>query len=70
MAIWHLAKFFIWVGLAIFFAYMIYHSLVIVPQEQAKIDQDYQRQTERLERDYCSDPQQAAYDPAICNKYK
>ncbi len=49
---------------------MIYHYVVIVPQEQAKIDREYEAEVDALERDYCAIPGQAAYDPAVCNKYK
>jgi hypothetical protein len=27
-------------------------------------------EVDALERDYCAIPGQAAYDPAVCNKYK
>jgi uncharacterized membrane protein len=33
-AIWHIAKFFIFVGLAIFFAYYLYMQLVVIPENE------------------------------------
>ncbi|CAN5418277.1 hypothetical protein BH18THE2_BH18THE2_17050 [soil metagenome] len=34
-AIWHIAKFFIFAGLAIYFAYYLYQQLVVGPAEDA-----------------------------------
>ena len=61
-AIWHIAKFLIFLGLAIMFAYYLYLQLVVWPAEQKAEDKKTQaeydaldRQMEAIDREYCSE---------------
>ena len=68
-AVFSLVMFVFWVCMAGYFAHSIYVSAVVKPAAIEKIFQEGEAEIEALERDYCSDPEQAAYDRQVCGKY-
>lgn len=68
-AIFTIAMFIFWLSLSIYFAHHIYVLQVERPAALEKINQETQAKIEALDRQYCSDPEQAAYDPETCDKY-
>ena len=68
-AVFSLVMFVFWVCMAGYFAHSIYVSAVVRPAAIEQIYQEGQAEIEALEREYCSDPEQAAYDKQTCDKY-
>jgi hypothetical protein len=55
-SIWHIVKFFIFVGLAIFFAYYLYDIIVLQPERDKEAEREYQAEMDVIdarERRYC-----------------
>lgn len=68
-AVFTIAMFIFWLSLSIYFAHHIYVISVVRPAEIEKIYQEGEAKIEALDREYCSDPEQAAYDKETCDKY-
>lgn len=68
-AVFSLVMFVFWVSMAIYFAHHIYVITVERPAAVERIYQEGQAELDALNRKYCSDPEQAAYDPETCDKY-
>jgi hypothetical protein len=67
--VFHLVMFVFWICMAGYFAHHIYVILVERPAAIERIYQEGQAEQDALNRKYCSDPEQAAYDPETCDKY-